>query len=132
MRQSQVLASLLTTSWLALLSAVFIVLRPELSYSYGHWLGELTGNLPRLTEALALPVLGPSISTASQLHDLPFWLVWGGIFLPPLAFLRGIWLTRERTALLEYVIYRGALYLIAVVAVATFVALGLWLPFSAA
>lgn len=91
MRPHNYLATLAICFWYVLLGVIFVIVRPELAYSYGHWLGEFTGNLPRLTEVLSLPLLGPAISTPSQDYTLVFWLAWGFLFLPPAVALGRLW-----------------------------------------
>jgi len=111
---------------------MFVIVRPELSYSYGHWLHGLGDNLPALTANLSLPVLGPDISTLSQNYQPVFWLVWAVMVLPPLFLLRRAWTAQDRLALLEAAFCWGATYLLATAGLAVLVGLGLWLPFCAA
>ena len=132
MRQSKILVTLAVLVWYALLSVMFVVVRPELAYSYGHWLHDSMDALPHLTAFFSLPVLGPSISTPTESYSPIFWLVWGALFLLPSLLLRRAWTTRERLDLLEFTLYWGALYGIGMAILSIFVALGLWLPFSAA
>ena len=132
MLQSKILVTLAVCLWYVLLGVVFIAVRPELAYSYGHWLHDFMGDLPLLTAVLSLPILGPDISTPTEEYSPVFWLAWGALFFPPGLFLRLVWATGERLALLEYSLYCGALYGLGVAILAIFVALGLWLPFSAA
>ena len=83
MLQSRLLVTLMVCLWYALQGVMFIIIRPELAYSYGYWLHGLGDNLPGLTATLSLAVLGPEISSANQGYDPVFWLVWGGLLLPP-------------------------------------------------
>lgn len=132
MLQPRLLVHLLVCLWYALLGIMFIVVRPELAYSYGHWLQPLHGDLPALTRILTLPVLGPDISTSTEGYSPVFWLVWGALLLPPLRLLHWAWTASDRFALLEATLYWGMAYLIVTTGLALFVGLGLWLPFSAA
>ncbi len=129
--RQQYLAIMLIILWDALLSVIFMIVRPELAYTYGHWLGGLAGHLPQLTSALSLPVLGPAFSTPSQDYSLVFWLVWGGLFLPSLLLLRFVWRARDATALVTVLLW-GSIYVLLSTSLGLFVAFGLWLPFSAA
>lgn len=126
------LVTLIVFLWYALQGFMFLVVRPALAYSYGHWLHDFGNNLPALTLHLSLPVLGPEISTYSQSYTMQFWLVWGAIFLPPILFLRRIWTTTDRMMLLETTLYWGAIYLLFTLCLAVLVGLGLWQPFSVA
>jgi hypothetical protein len=132
MLKSRLLVTLIVCLWYALQGLMFIVVRPELAYTYGHWLQRLGGSLPTLTAALSLPVLGPEISTPSQELTPVFWLAWSLLLLPPLLLLRRAWTAEERMALLEATLYWGATYLLATGGLAVLVGLGLWLPYSAA
>ena len=84
MQQFHRLGTVLVILWFVLLAVVFLVVRPELAYSYGHWFHDLVGNLPVLTEVLSLPVLGPAFSSPTDGYSAGFWLAWGFLFLPPL------------------------------------------------
>lgn len=132
MLQSRLLVTLMVCLWYALQGVMFIIIRPELAYSYGYWLHGLGDNLPGLTATLSLAVLGPEISSANQGYEPVFWLVWGGLLLPPLLLLRRAWTASDRLDLLESVLYWGLSYLLVTGGLAALVGLGLWLPFSAA
>ncbi|MCB1877727.1 MAG: hypothetical protein KDH88_17265 [Chromatiales bacterium] len=132
MASSRLVAVLVVLLWYVVLGLFFVVVRPELAYSYGHWLHGLENNLPGLTAKLSLPVLGPEISTSEQRYSPVFWLIWGFVALPPLALLRVIKGVRDRLLLLEAFLFWGAAYLLVVLCIAVLVGLGLWLPFSAA
>jgi hypothetical protein len=132
MLKSRLLVTLIVCSWYGLQGLMFVIVRPELAYSYGHWLHGLGENLPALTASLSLPVLGPEISTANQDFHPVFWVVWAALLLPPLLLLRQAWRAQDRLALLETAFCWGAIYLLAAAGLAVLVALGLWLPFSAA
>lgn len=130
-RQHKILAMLVIGLWYALLGVMFLIVRPELAYSYGHWLGAFAGHLPQLTSTLSLPVLGPAFSTPSQDYSAVFWLVWGALFLPPLLLLRLIW-RAGNSAVLPTVLLWGSVYALLATILGVFVAFGLWLPFSVA
>lgn len=132
MLRSRLYVQLLIGLWYAVLGIIFFVVRPELAYSYGHWLQPLSGDLPGLTATLTLPALGPEISTATEGYSPVFWLVWGVLLLPPLRLLHWAWTAPNRFALLESALYWSVAYLLAAVGLAILIGLGLWLPFSAA
>lgn len=125
------LATLVICLWYVLLGILFFIVRPELAYSYGHWLGEFAGNLPRLTELLSLPVLGPAFSTPNQDYGLVFWLAWGFLFLPPAVALGRLWRVDADIDLTTGLL-SSAIYLLLALLLGAMVAFGLWLPFSAA
>ncbi len=131
MRTHGNLVMLIIGLWYVLLGVMFLIVRPELAYSYGHWLGAFHGHLPQLTSTLSLPVLGPSISTPSQDYGGVFWLVWGALFLPPLMLLRLLWRTGDSFSLATVLLW-GGVYALFTCILGVLVALGLWLPFSAA
>ncbi len=131
MRAHRNLAMLVIGLWYALLGVMFLIVRPELAYSYGHWLGEFAGHLPQLTLTLSLPVLGPAFSTPSQDYDSVFWLVWGALLLPPLMLLRLLWRAEDSCSLTTVLLWGGAHALFTCI-LGVMVALGLWLPFSVA
>ncbi|NEX23763.1 hypothetical protein G3480_26455 [Thiorhodococcus mannitoliphagus] len=132
MLRSRLLVNLVVGLWYVLQGVLFFVVRPELAYSYGHWLHPLRGDLPGLTAALTLPVLGPEISSAAEGYSPVFWLVWGALLLPPVRLLHWAWTAPNRFALLETTLYWTAAYLLATGSLAVLVVLGLWLPFSTA
>lgn len=125
------LAMLLIFLVYILLGTLFLFVRPELAYSYGHWLGAFAGHLPQLTSTLSLPVLGPAFSTPSQAYQPVFWLVWGTLFLPPLLLLRLVWRAGDAFSLTTVLLWGGVYALLAII-LGGGVAFGLWLPFSAA
>lgn len=131
MLQHKRLATLVISLWYAVLGSLFFIVRPELAYSYGHWLDEFAGNLPRLTALMSLPVLGPAFSTPAQEYTAVFWLAWGFLFLPPVLALRRVWRAGDGIALTTGLIWT-AIYLLLTLLLGAFVAFGLWLPFSAA
>lgn len=131
MRQHKYLALIVIGLWYVLLCGMFLVVRPELAYSYGHWLGAFAGNLPKLTSLLSLPVLGPAFSTPTQSHDTAFWLVWGFLYLPPGLLMRFVWRAGDSNALTTGFLW-AAIYAVLAAILGLFVAFGLWLPFSVA
>lgn len=131
MQQFHRLGTVLVILWFVLLAVVFLVVRPELAYSYGHWFHDLVGNLPVLTEVLSLPVLGPAFSSPTDGYSAGFWLAWGFLFLPPLFLTRQLWAATDLSALLVCLFW-GAAYVLLAIILAVWVAFGLWLPFSVA
>ncbi len=127
----KILATVVILLWYILLAIVFIIIRPELAYSYGHWLHELYANLPQTTASLSLPLLGPAFSTSIQTYSIQFWLAWGFLFLPPLSLLYFLWHRNDGRWLAAGLLWSGA-YLLVTAILTVFVAFGLWLPFSAA
>ena len=109
MLKSRLLVTLIVCVWYGVQGVIFVIFRPELTYSYGHWLHGLGDNLIALTASLSLPVLGPDISTPSQDFHPVFWLVWAVLVLPPLFLLRQAWIAQDRLALLEAASYWGAI-----------------------
>jgi hypothetical protein len=132
MRRSRLLLACVIVLWYLVLGLVFLVVRPELAYSFGHWLHPFGRDLPSLTVDFSLPVLGPEISSLDPSYRPVFWLVWGALAAPPAILMGYAWRVSERLALLEAAVYGGAAYLLATLAVSIMLALGLWLPFSAA
>lgn len=130
-RQHKILALLVIGLGYALLGVMFLIVRPELAYSYGHWLGVFTGHLPQLTATLSLPVLGPAFSTPTQDYSAVFWLAWGALTVPPLLLLRLVWRAGDAASLTTALLW-GATYAMLACLLGVFVAFGLWLPFSAA
>ena len=125
------LATVVICLWYLLLGVMFLIVRPELAYSYGHWLGPFAGNFPHPTEMLSLPVLGPAFTTPGQGYQAVFWLSWGFLFLPPALALRALWRTWDGPDLTTLLLWT-AIYLLLSILLGTCVAFGLWLPFSAA
>lgn len=114
----------------ALLLLAFLGVRPELAYSLHHWLGPRRGELPALTAAFALPVLGPG-----GLDGHPttvFYVFWALVFLPPGVLAWSTWREASEGAAVRRFVYWGSCYAVAVALACLLVALGLWLPFSAA
>jgi hypothetical protein len=129
--QQKYLILLVIGLWYALLGVMFLIVRPELAYSYGHWLGGFAGNLPQLTSTLSLPVLGPAFSTPSQDYSAAFWLTWGFLFLPPALALHRLRRVGNDIDFTNGLLW-AAIYLLLALLLGTMVTFGLWLPFSAA
>lgn len=132
MQRARLLVTLSICLWYALQAVMFVIVRPELAYSFGHWLRELHGDLPGLTAVLSLAVLGPEISSAEQSYSAFFWVTWGLLLLPPLLLLGRAWTAKDRMELLEYTVYWSLPYLLGVAILGALVGMGLWLPFSLA
>ncbi len=131
MGQHKHLSTFVIGLWYALLCMMFFIVRPELAYSYGHWLAGFSGHLPQLTSTLSLPVLGPAFSTSDQDYRVTFWLFWGFLFLPPSLLLRFVWHPGD-TFSSPAVLLWAAAYTLLVSMLGVLVVFGLWLPFSAA
>lgn len=131
MNQYKTLAMLVIGLWYILLGIVFFIVRPELAYSYGHWLHGFSNNLPQITASLSLPILGPAFSSTIQTYSTLFWLAWGLLSLPPLLLLYFVWRSNDSQWVVAGTLWSGV-YLLLTAILLIFVAFGLWLPFSVA
>jgi hypothetical protein len=114
--------------WLITLALLWGPARWELAHTYAHWIEGTDGNLPALTPAVALPVLGlgePGMrAVAVRL------LFWGFLWLGPVVILILVWRARTREELVEVLLLSVLTYGALVVFLSALLALGLWLPFS--
>lgn len=122
----KVLATAAVVLWLATLALISGPARWEFAHTYAHWIEGAERDLPSLTRAIALPVLGLTDSTFSPTALLYLAAVW----LWPLAALWFIWRAPSRTTLQEIMSFSIALYGTLVFLASALLALGLWLPFS--
>ncbi len=128
LRMAKAAATAAVVPWLIALVLVSGPVRWELSHTYEHWIEGVGSDLPALTTAVALPVLGIGPSRPSGL--LVRWVFWTVLWLGPAPLLLLVWRSDAQRRLLEVLVLGGGGYAGVVVLFAIVVAMGLWLPFS--
>ena len=114
--------------YLATLAVVCGPMRWELAHTYEHIVSGTEGNLPLLTEYIALPILG--IGSHGAAVGFLVFLIWSILWLPVVVLLVGTWRIRSEKMLDDCLLYGGFLYLSATLLISVVVIISFLLPFA--
>ena len=127
MLRRKILSTIIIAVWVVILFFLFIPIREEISHTYHHLVGA-SGELPLLTRAYSLEILGPGDYLDSE-YSFVFFLFWGFLWLVPFTMLFFTWRSKDSAALLEYLFYSWLLYLLITFLLIIFALFGMIMPF---